>query len=247
MFSMVQFSKILLIYFRNAQRQDFFGMMTTVQHFTDALIFTTQADSQNLILYVQKDQFLTKHLGNFFLNIYCLYIQPLYNIRTNNILLKHCCQIYYSVCNWPWSSAPCENEEEETSGGEEAVPEEVVPEEVVPEEVVPEEVVQEEVVPEEEETTSSGEEVTTVGEVIDESEYEEETEEEASGEEDEDVSNVIIIPSFDYQCTDEGLFPHDSNCAKFWLCKGIEPNLFCPTYSERNIIVNITLIKVQII
>jgi hypothetical protein len=153
----------------------------------------------------------------------------LFYIRTNNILLNYCGKIYYSVCNWPWSSAPCENIEEATSDGEEVVPEEVVtavPAEVVPEEVVPEEVVPEEVVPEEEETTSSGEEVETVGEEIVESEDLEVTEVDASGEEEEEDSNVIIIPSFDYQCTDEGLFPHDSNCAKFWLCKGILPNSF---------------------
>jgi len=115
-----------------------------------------------------------------------------------------------SVCNWPWASAPCENSEEETSGGEEVVPEEVVPEEAVPEE---------------EDTTTSVPEATTVAEEIDESENVEETEEDGSGDEDEDDSNVIIVPSFDYQCTGEGLFPHGSNCAKFWLCKETDGNL----------------------
>jgi len=105
-----------------------------------------------------------------------------------------------SVCNWPWSSAPCENSEETTTNGEE-------------------------VVPEEEETTTSGEELTTVGEQTDESEYEEETDGDGSGEEDEDTNSVIIVPNFDYQCTDEGLFPHESNCAKFWLCKESDGNL----------------------
>merc|ERR1712001_345733 len=115
-----------------------------------------------------------------------------------------------SVCNWPWSSAPCENTEEEaTTDGEEVVPEEVEPEEVVPEE--------------EETTTPSEEDVEIVGEEIDESESEEETEEDASGEEED--NNLIIIPSFDYQCTDEGLYPHESNCAKFWLCKESGGNL----------------------
>ena len=74
------------------------------------------------------------------------------------------------------------------------------------------------------------EEVTTVGEVEssgdgimtteepDIIEYEEDTE--GSSDTEEDSSNVIITPSFDYECTEEGLFGHDSNCAKFWLCKG---------------------------
>jgi len=73
------------------------------------------------------------------------------------------------------------------------------------------------------------EEVTTVGEMEssgdgsmttedpDSVEYEEDTE--GSGGAEEDSSNVIITPSFDYECTEEGLFGHDSNCAKFWLCK----------------------------
>ena len=51
-------------------------------------------------------------------------------------------------------------------------------------------------------------------------EYEEDAEGSTDVDE-EDSSNVIITPSFDYECTEEGLFGHDSNCAKFWLCKGI--------------------------
>jgi len=75
------------------------------------------------------------------------------------------------------------------------------------------------------------EEVTTVGEVESSGDGEATTEgsdsvevedggdadEDAGGEE--ESSNVIITPSFDYVCTEEGLFGHDSNCAKFWLCK----------------------------
>ena len=76
------------------------------------------------------------------------------------------------------------------------------------------------------------EEVTTVGEVessgdgeattegSDSMEYEEGGDADEDAGEEEDSSNVIITPSFDYVCTEEGLFGHDSNCAKFWLCKG---------------------------
>jgi len=68
-----------------------------------------------------------------------------------------------------------------------------------------------------EETTTQ--EITTEGSGEDVIEYEEDSDEDGSSEgEDEDSSNVIITPSFDYECTEEGLFAHDSNCAKFWLC-----------------------------
>lgn len=30
---------------------------------------------------------------------------------------------------------------------------------------------------------------------------------------------VVVTPSFDYQCTAPGFFPHDSDCQRFWLCK----------------------------
>ena len=33
-------------------------------------------------------------------------------------------------------------------------------------------------------------------------------------------SSVIVSPTFDYECSNEGIFPHESNCHKFWLCKG---------------------------
>jgi len=58
----------------------------------------------------------------------------------------------------------------------------------------------------------TGEEVTTV---------ETETDVVGSG----DASNIIVVPSFDYECTEEGLYAHESNCAKFWLCKASGGNL----------------------
>ena len=74
--------------------------------------------------------------------------------------------------------------------------------------------------------TTVGEEMTTGGEDITTLEPEDTAEpEEGSGNvevvEEEDSQNVIIVPSFDFTCTGEGLFGHDSNCAKFWLCKGL--------------------------
>ena len=45
---------------------------------------------------------------------------------------------------------------------------------------------------------------------------------------------VILTPSFSFQCSGEGLFPHSSDCAKFWLCVNegqaeIESQLYlCP-------------------
>jgi len=72
-----------------------------------------------------------------------------------------------------------------------------------------------------EEMTTVGEDMTTVGEEV--TTVETETDVVVSGEE--DAANVIIVPSFDYECTEEGLFPHGSNCAKFWLCKESSGNL----------------------
>ena len=79
------------------------------------------------------------------------------------------------------------------------------------------------------------EEVTTVGEVESSGDGEAttegsdsvEVEDGGDADEEEESSNVIITPSFDYVCTEEGLFGHDSNCAKFWLCKGkvLSPSL----------------------
>jgi len=46
--------------------------------------------------------------------------------------------------------------------------------------------------------------------------------------------SVILKPSFSYQCSAEGLFPHSSDCSKFWLCadegrKELESQLYvCP-------------------
>ena len=38
-----------------------------------------------------------------------------------------------------------------------------------------------------------------------------------------DGDTVIISPTFSFQCQSAGIFPHDSDCAKFWLCKGDVP------------------------
>jgi len=45
--------------------------------------------------------------------------------------------------------------------------------------------------------------------------------------------SVILKPVFSFQCSAEGLYPHSSDCAKFWLCeedgKELEPQLYiCP-------------------
>lgn len=108
-----------------------------------------------------------------------------------------------SVCNWPWASAPCE---EPTTVGEEIT------------------TVGEEMTTVGEEMTTGGEDITTL-EPEDTAEPEEGSDNEEGAEEEEDSQNVIIVPSFDFTCTGEGLFGHDSNCAKFWLCKESDGNL----------------------
>ena len=30
---------------------------------------------------------------------------------------------------------------------------------------------------------------------------------------------IVAAPSFSFQCTSEGLFEHDSDCMRFWLCR----------------------------
>ena len=45
-------------------------------------------------------------------------------------------------------------------------------------------------------------------------------EEDGSGDADGDSTSVIVSPTFDFECSNEGLFPHENNCQKFWLCKG---------------------------
>ena len=62
-------------------------------------------------------------------------------------------------------------------------------------------------------------EVTTAAAEIDAAE--EEGEEDAS---DIDDTIVVVAPTFGFNCPNAGLFPHESNCQKFWLCKG---KLFC--------------------
>ncbi len=47
---------------------------------------------------------------------------------------------------------------------------------------------------------------------------------EAEEEEDEDAGAdggtfVVVAPSFTFQCTSPGLFSHDSDCSRFWLCR----------------------------
>jgi len=37
--------------------------------------------------------------------------------------------------------------------------------------------------------------------------------------EDYDGDTVIINPTFSFQCSAAGIFPHDNSCSKFWLCK----------------------------
>ena len=42
---------------------------------------------------------------------------------------------------------------------------------------------------------------------------------------------VIVAPTFDFECSDKGIFSHQSDCARFWLCKAQngEPELYkCP-------------------
>ena len=91
--------------------------------------------------------------------------------------------------------------------------------------------------------TTVGEEMTTGGEDITTLEPEDTAEpEEGSGDvevevaEEEDSQNVIIVPSFDFTCTGEGLFGHDSNCAKFWLCKGLCHPLYIIQISKLNVV-----------
>jgi hypothetical protein len=79
-----------------------------------------------------------------------------------------------------------------------------------------------------EENTTEGEivetttvpEITTVAEIIEE------------GDSDGDDSlTVIVAPTFDFQCSNQGIFSHASDCARFWLCKmeNGKPELYkCP-------------------
>ena len=42
---------------------------------------------------------------------------------------------------------------------------------------------------------------------------------------------VIVAPTFDFQCSNQGIFSHASDCARFWLCKmeNGKPELYkCP-------------------
>jgi hypothetical protein len=38
-------------------------------------------------------------------------------------------------------------------------------------------------------------------------------------------NSIIVSPTFDFECSNEGLFPHENNCQKFWLCKGSDDNV----------------------
>ena len=31
---------------------------------------------------------------------------------------------------------------------------------------------------------------------------------------------VIVSPTFDFECSEKGIFSHKSDCSRFWLCKG---------------------------
>merc|ERR1711997_984754 len=39
------------------------------------------------------------------------------------------------------------------------------------------------------------------------------------GDEEEESNTVIVAPEFAFDCSAKGIFGHDSDCAKFWLCK----------------------------
>lgn len=44
-------------------------------------------------------------------------------------------------------------------------------------------------------------------------------------------NTVIVAPEFSFDCSSKGIFAHDSDCAKFWLCKtdSGNPELYkCP-------------------
>merc|ERR1711936_1076835 len=53
---------------------------------------------------------------------------------------------------------------------------------------------------------------------------------EETDEDSEDLT-VIVAPTFDFECSNKGIFSHESDCARFWLCKAQngEPELYkCP-------------------
>ena len=52
-----------------------------------------------------------------------------------------------------------------------------------------------------------------------EPEEEEEQEEEEEEQEEEDEDTVIVSPTFSFECDEAGIFPHENDCKKFWLCK----------------------------
>merc|ERR1711953_991659 len=44
------------------------------------------------------------------------------------------------------------------------------------------------------------------------------------GDEEEESNTVIVAPEFAFDCSAKGIFGHDSDCAKFWLCKSEDGN-----------------------
>lgn len=52
-----------------------------------------------------------------------------------------------------------------------------------------------------------------------------EEEEEVVGEEGGDDTSstqvVVVAPTFAFQCTSPGLFAHESDCSRFWLCRSV--------------------------
>jgi len=112
------------------------------------------------------------------------------------------------VCNHPWAAPPCDNGEE----AEEELPEQVIKEEEVVTEATVEDII--EIVAET--TTQAAEEQGGQN----------------GGNDGDDSMTVIVAPTFDFSCSNKGIFGHDSDCARFWLCKieNGKPELYkCPS------------------
>jgi len=115
------------------------------------------------------------------------------------------------VCNHPWAAPPCDNGEE----AEEELPEQVIKEEEVVTEATVEDII--EIVAEVAETTTQAAE---------------EQGGQNGGNDGDDSMTVIVAPTFDFSCSNKGIFGHDSDCARFWLCKieNGKPELYkCPS------------------
>jgi len=99
-----------------------------------------------------------------------------------------------SVCNWPYAAQPpCPEPETE-------------PEMTTEEPETDQETTPAETTPDPEVTSAAPEEEVTTKPEVDQDDYDED-------------DTVVVSPTFSFQCQSAGVFPHEHDCQKFWLCK----------------------------